>query len=66
MKLQLWLVNESERARLYSKTRQGDNPVWVPRSVILRQTKHPQTEHENHPRCEVEIEDWFAEQKGLA
>jgi hypothetical protein len=61
MKIRLWLVKETEKARQYSKTPPGreQDLIWIPRSVMNGQTKQPDGE------CMVEIEDWFCEKNDL-
>jgi hypothetical protein len=56
MKVTLWCIRETEKARLYRRTHGAD--VWVPRSVCRNVLKWP-PEHGNPPIHEVEIEDWF-------
>ena len=63
MKIRLWFVRETEKARLYTKTPPDRHPeptefVWVPRSIVEHTTKRG-TEHE------VELPDWFIEKAGL-
>lgn len=64
--LRLWLIRETDMARLFSKTPPGRDavPVWIPRSVVKRIIKFPVVP--GQPReCEVEIEDWFVEKEGI-
>jgi len=61
MKVQLWLITETERARRFSRTKEGIDSFWVPRSVCRSTLKHPISEHSPYQRCEVEIEEWFCE-----
>lgn len=63
MRIRLWFVRETERARLYTKIPPDRNPektdyVWIPRSVAEHTTKRGD-EHE------VELPDWFIEKLGL-
>ncbi len=67
MKRTLWLIEERELARLYSKVPSSRNPgaddeIWIPRQVIKHQSKTPR---KPWPECIVEVEDWFAEKVGL-
>lgn len=68
MRIRLWLIRETEKARLYCKfaphpdlgfsnAEDGDK-VWVPRSVAEHTTKRG-AEHE------VELPDWFVEKANL-
>lgn len=61
--MRLWLIRESEQARLYSKTDPSDphreiDEMWVPKSIIEHTTKRG-NEHD------VKLPDWFIEAKGL-
>ena len=67
MKIRLWLIRETELARLYSKFdpsgRGGTEPdkgdfVWVPRSVAEHASKRG-AEHT------VELPEWFVVKNGL-
>lgn len=61
--MRLWLLRETEQARLYSTTdpsdahRSGDE-IWIPKSVIEHTTKRG-NEHE------VKLPDWFIEARGF-
>lgn len=61
--MRLWLVRQTEKARLYSKVPPERNPteddqVWVPLSIIEHTTKRG-AEHD------VRLPDWFVEKEGL-
>lgn len=58
--IRLWLIRQTDKARLYSKTPPNREPVevWVPLSVIEHTTKRG-NEHE------VKLPDWFIEKAGL-
>lgn len=61
--MRLWLLRETEAARLYSKTDPKDwhrvtVPVWIPKSVIEHTTKRGD-EHD------VKLPDWFIEKESL-
>jgi hypothetical protein len=61
--MRLWLVRETEKARLYSKTDPKDpdrvpDEIWVPKSIIEHTTKRGD-EHD------VKLPDWFIEKEGL-
>lgn len=61
--MRLWLIRETEKARLYSTTDPTDphrevNELWVPLSVIEHTTKRG-NEHD------VKLPDWFIEARGL-
>ena len=67
--MRLWLIRESEQARLYSTLPPGRHPVtdphdpdcdviWVPKSIIEHTTKRG-AEHD------VKLPDWFIEKVGL-
>jgi len=66
MKLRLWLIRETDKARLYSKVPIGEpgrdpeesDQIWVPRSIVVHTTKRG-NEHE------VDLPDWFIEKNGL-
>jgi len=62
MRIRLWLVRETEKARLYCKHNRP-NPeqsdcIWVPRSIAEHTTKRG-NEHE------IALPDWFVEKEGL-
>lgn len=62
MKIRLWLVRETEKARLYCKHNRP-NPdkadcVWIPRSIV-EHTSMRGTEHT------VDLPDWFVEKEKL-
>lgn len=69
MKTRLWLLRETEKARLFSrlpKERRDrlhrddhSDEVWIPRSVIEHQTKFANCE------CHLTVADWFAEKNDL-
>jgi hypothetical protein len=61
MKIRLWFIRETDKARLYSKTPPGRAPdeIWIPRSQIEHCTKFPTGEHH------LTVTDWFAEKSGL-
>lgn len=56
MTLRLYLVRESEKARLFENA--GTNRQWVPRSVCRSVVKFAK-EVGKLQLCEVEIEDWW-------
>jgi len=63
MNIRLWLIRETELARLYSKTdpnNTGRVPVeiWIPRSIVEHTTKRG-SEHI------VKLPDWFVEKEKL-
>ena len=62
MKIRLWLIRETEKARYYCKhNRPNTDPtdcVWVPRSIVEHTTKRG-NEHV------VELPDWFIEKEGF-
>ena len=67
--LRLWIVKETEKAYLFSKLplEKADSVtdmVWVPRSMVERITKFRETPG-TFRECEVDIQEWFAEKKGL-
>lgn len=62
---QLWLVSETEKARLYASKPDGSGQFWVPRSVIARQLKWGTENGQLHPRCQVEIESWWLDKNNL-
>lgn len=66
-RIRLWLVKQTDKARLYSKfnpvgrgATEPDNGdlIWVPLSIIEHVTKRG-SEHE------VTLPDWFIEKNGL-
>jgi len=64
MKVRLWLIRETDKARLYSRLPPERHPteddqVWIPRSVVNHTSKEPSGLHE------VTVEDWFAERENL-
>lgn len=64
MKIRLWFIRETEKARLYSKLPPERHPtaedqLWIPRSVVGHTSKEPSGLHI------VEVEDWFAEKENL-
>ena len=64
MKLRLWFIRETEKARLYCKLPPERNPtaddnVWIPRSVVSHTSKEPSGLHI------LEVDDWFAEKENL-
>lgn len=63
MNATFYLVKETVNARQYSRTPDGMNPFWVPRSVCVRTTKWK--EPGKPERHEVDIENWFANKEGL-
>lgn len=71
MKLQLWLVSETPRARLFKRSGPGVivsrnvDEVWIPRSVCKSMVKFPPLPGLHQPRCEVEVADWFVERQNL-
>jgi hypothetical protein len=63
--VRLWLIRETDKARLYSRVPQGQHEgfcddVWVPLSVIEGCRKMP-AEGNNWPEHHVRIQDWFIE-----
>ena len=63
--MSLWLIHETERARLYSTVpRDVDPKVWVPISIIEHCRKYPPLPGEP-PRHEVTLPDWFIRKAGL-
>lgn len=69
LKLQLWLITETPKARLFKRTAPGSivapelDQVWIPRSVTPRILKY--AEAGGHIRCEVDAPDWFVEKYNL-
>lgn len=74
MTIQLWFIRETEKARRYCKVPKARNPgpdiaenenfIWVPRSVCEKTLKWPPDRGE-WPVHEVDVEDWFADSRGL-
>lgn len=62
MQITLWLVRETEKARLYCKhgrpNPENTDCVWVPRSVV----EHTSKTGNQHI---VTLPDWFVEKAGL-
>lgn len=63
MKIRLWFIRQTDKARLYSKVPPERNPgkedqVWIPLSVLEHVTKRG-NEHE------VTMADWFGEKENL-
>lgn len=63
MKIRLWFIRETDKARLYSKLPPERHPgpgdqIWIPRSVIEHATKFGAEHH-------LTIADWFAEKNNL-
>jgi hypothetical protein len=63
MNIRLWLIRETEKARLYSKVppergQTGETQIWVPRSIVEHTSKRG-SEHT------VDLPDWFIEKNGL-
>lgn len=63
MKITLWFIRETEKARLYSKVRPDRHPtdddqIWIPRSIVEHTTKAG-NEHI------VDLPDWFVEREAL-
>jgi hypothetical protein len=64
MKVRLWFIHETEKARLYSKLPAERNPtqedqIWIARSLVKHTSKEPSGLHI------LDIEDWFAEKNNL-
>ena len=64
VKIRLWFIRETDKARLYSRLPPERNPgqddqIWIPRSVIEHATKFPDGEHH------LTVTDWFAEKNNL-
>lgn len=63
MEIRLWLIRETEKARLYCKfpppedILPGDY-IWIPRSIVEHTSKRG-IEHT------VKLPDWFIEKEGL-
>lgn len=66
MTLMMYLVYESEHARLWRRQGQRANipDLWIPNRACIRVEKHPCKEGEL-PLCEVVIEPWFARKINL-
>lgn len=68
MTLHLWLVEERELARQFSKTPPSPkrDPVlfWVPRSVTRRLLKFKEVPGQWR-ECEADVEDWFVEKEEI-
>lgn len=63
MKIRLWFIRETEKARQYSKVPLQRNPtpedcLWVPRSIVEHTSKRG-AEHT------LELPDWFIEKEHL-
>lgn len=63
MQITLWLIRETELARLYSKIPPERHPeksdeIWIPRSVV----EHTSKMGNQHI---VTLPDWFVEKSGL-
>lgn len=63
MKVRLWFVRETEKARCYSKVppERGQTPdtlMWIPRSIVEHTSKRG-AEHT------LELPDWFIEKENL-
>ena len=60
--MRLWLVKQTDKARLYRKHNRGtwklEDYIWIPLSVIEHTTQRGD-EHE------VTLSDWFIEKEGL-
>lgn len=64
MKIRLWFIRETEKARLYSRLPPERHPatedrLWIPRSVVTHTSKEPSGLHI------VDVEDWWAEKENL-
>lgn len=62
-RMRLWLIRETELARLYSKVPperhpEKDDQLWVPKSIVEHTTKRG-NEHD------VKLPDWFIEKNDL-
>lgn len=66
--IRLWLIKETDKAYFFSKVTQekgsSNDGIWVPRSMCERITKGA-SEPGKWRFCEVEVQEWFAEKKGL-
>ncbi len=63
MRIRLWLIRETEKARQYSRIpperhAEPSDLLWVPRSIVEHTTKCG-SEHE------VDLPDWFIEKNNL-
>lgn len=63
MNITLWLIRETELARLYSKVRPDRHPtkddeIWIPKSIVEHTSKCG-NEHT------LKLPDWFAEKSGI-
>ena len=60
-KVRLFLIRETELARLYSKTPPGRDlsEVWIPKSIVEHTSKNTNGEHI------VTLPDWFLEKEDL-
>ena len=71
MKLQLWLLQETDKARKFQRCAPGTQvhsalqEIWIPRSVCSRILKFPVELGVWQRRCEVEVADWFVEKHDL-
>ena len=72
MKVRLWFVRESEKARQYCKVPKSRNPVaaspdfvWIPKSLIEHTTKRPSADGVEWPEHEVTVEEWFGVKEDL-
>ena len=61
MTLMMYLVYESEHARLWRRQGQRANipDIWIPNSACRSVVKHPAREGELQ-LCELDVEEWFA------
>ncbi len=59
-----YLVRETDKARCFSASVDGNKPFWVPRSLISRFSKYPAQPNEL-PLCLLEVPEWFAMKEGL-
>lgn len=62
MRIRLWLIRQTDKARLYCRhgkpTPDDSDCVWVPLSIVEHTTKRG-NEHE------VTLPDWFIEKENL-
>jgi hypothetical protein len=63
MKIRLWFIRETEKARQYSRVPPDRNPsqsdmIWIPRSIV----EHTSKSGNEHT---LELPDWFVEKEGL-
>lgn len=65
--LHLWLVTSTSGAWLFNKNPPDKPPfnVWVPRSQVKHILRHAPDPVGTHQRCDVEMEEWLAKEKGL-